>query len=62
MLAQYLLWIDCGRLRRELALFFREPGAGPKIIAERTDAFAIRERPPDGLEIWMRFALAPTST
>jgi anti-sigma regulatory factor (Ser/Thr protein kinase) len=32
-------------------------GAGLKIIAECADAFAIRERVPDGLEVWMRFEL-----
>jgi len=32
-------------------------GAGLNIIAECADAFAIHERVPDGIEVWMRFVL-----
>jgi anti-sigma regulatory factor (Ser/Thr protein kinase) len=32
-------------------------GAGLSIIAETADAFAIRERVPQGTEVWMRFRL-----
>ena len=32
-------------------------GAGLKIIAEAADAFGIRERTPNGTEVWMRFEL-----
>jgi serine/threonine-protein kinase RsbW len=32
-------------------------GAGLSIIAETTSEFAIREHPPTGIELWMRFTL-----
>jgi serine/threonine-protein kinase RsbW len=32
-------------------------GAGLSIIAETTSDFAIREHPPSGIELWMRFDL-----
>ena len=32
-------------------------GAGLSIIAETTSEFAIREHPPTGIELWMRFDL-----
>jgi anti-sigma regulatory factor (Ser/Thr protein kinase) len=32
-------------------------GAGMGLIAQCTDAFALRERTPSGIEVWMRFRL-----
>ncbi len=34
-------------------------GTGLSLIASTTDRFAIRERTPQGVEVWMRFALVP---
>src|SRR3954453_10367657 len=34
-------------------------GAGLKIVAQCADAFAIRERIPSGIEVWMKFELSP---
>lgn len=34
-------------------------GTGLSLIASTTDRFAIRERIPHGVEVWMRFALVP---
>lgn len=35
-------------------------GAGMKIIADVSDTFGIRERLPNGTEVWMRFKVGPT--
>lgn len=34
-------------------------GAGLALIAQTADRFAIRQRTPRGIEVWMRFPLAP---
>jgi anti-sigma regulatory factor (Ser/Thr protein kinase) len=34
-------------------------GVGLQLVARTTDRFAIRERMPHGIELWLRFALAP---
>jgi serine/threonine-protein kinase RsbW len=34
-------------------------GAGLTVLAQTADRFAIRERTPQGIEVWMRFRLAP---
>jgi len=37
-------------------------GAGLTVLAQTADRFAIRERTPQGIEVWMRFRLAPPTT
>jgi stage II sporulation protein AB (anti-sigma F factor) len=34
-------------------------GLGLTLLARSTDSFAMRERVPQGVEVWMRFRLAP---